>query len=127
MSDRKVMLLPLTCGTITFLSTDAVSVSGEHDRVDLRRDQIVGAIPDKGESVLVIDLQDLADALRHGDDELVEVDVCGTVVKETDKALVIQLADDRKVMLPKRFVSAQLHDYVKEVRLPRWLALEREL
>lgn len=93
----------------------------------MKREQIVGPHPERDEHVLVIDIQAIADALRDGDDDLAEYQVNGTVVRLTNKAVYLRLADDREVSLPKQFVTADLDEFVREVRLPRWLALDRGL
>ena len=127
MSDRKVMLIPLTHGVVSFATSEFLSVSGDGERLDLKRDQIVGRHPEKGEQVLVLDIQELADAIRAGDDDLVEVFVGGTVRKHTAKSTVIDLDGGKEVVLPKQFVELEAGEYVRDVRMPRWLAMDRGL
>lgn len=127
MTTRKVLVLPVALGDVTYATEDAISVFDVDGRVDLMRADIVGRQPERNERVLVLDVQDLIDALRDGDDELAEFDINGTVVSKSKKAVTVQLGDGRCVSLPTRYVEADVEDFVRVARLPRWLALDRGL
>jgi hypothetical protein len=124
MAGDRFVVLPFVVGSVTFATDIVVSVEDEDGRIDLPREWIAGRQPRKGELVIVLNVQDLADALREGDDALVEVDG-GTIVGSSKKAVSMKLADDRVVSLPKQFVDGEVDDYVRSVRVPRWLALDR--
>lgn len=131
MSDRKVLVLPVAIGEVTFATDEWITV----DLQTIARERIVGCQPEKLDHVLVIDIQDLIDALREAnateqqeDDwsELVEVELNTKVVSVSQKAVYFDVNDDR-IFLPKRYVNAEMDQFVQSVRLPRWLARDRGL
>lgn len=123
MNNRKLLVLPVNQGVVSFSTDEWVTVGSEH----IARADIVGRQPEKKEFVIVLDIQDLIDALHAGDDELAEFDINGTVVEKTKKAVRVKLTDGRFVSLPTRYLEAEVEDYVRVARLPRWLALDRGL
>lgn len=120
---RKLLVLPVVQGSVQFSTDSHITVDG----LTFHRDAIVGRQPEKWEHVLVLDVQDLIDALRAGDDELAEVEINGTVVSKSKKSLSVRLGDGRFVSLPTRYLEADLEEFVRVARLPRWLALDRGL
>lgn len=126
MNERKLLVIPVTLGTVTFSTTAWIGVQdAEGCELDIKRSQIVGRQPEKDEAVMVLDIQDLVDALRSGDDDLVTVGLNGTVVRKTNKAVVVRRDSGHEVSLPKTFLDAEIEEYVSEVRLPRWLCADR--
>ena len=136
--ERKVLLLPLVHGFVTFATDVIVTVeSGDGEKVDYKRENIVGRQPEKHEAVLVVDVQELRVALKeeepldalqvYEDDEVCEFAINGKVTNTSQKAVFIRLEDGRDLMLPKQFVQAEIDEYVTTARLPRWLAIDRGL
>lgn len=123
MSERKLLVLPVSHGRVEFATDEWVTIDG----LNVARQRIVGRQPEKDEFVLLLDVQDLIDALRDGDDELADVEINGTVVSKTKKAVSVRLDDGRHVSLPTKYVNADVEDYLRSARLPRWLALDRGL
>lgn len=123
MSERKLLVLPVTHGRVEFSTDEWVMIDG----LNVSRERIVGRQPEKHETVVVFDVQDLIDALRAGDDELADIEINGTVVSKSKKAVSVRLDDGRHVSLPTKYVNADVEDYLRTARLPRWLAMDRGL
>lgn len=125
--NRKLLVLPVAQGVVSYATDEWVTVDSENFDGDINRADIVGRQPERNEFVIVLDVQDLIDALRDGDDELAEFEINGTVVAKTKKSVAVRLTEGRTVSLPTRYLEADLEDFVRVARLPRWLALDRGL
>lgn len=65
MSERKLLVIPVTVGQVTFKTDHCISVESDSGRIDIKSENRVGPDIQKNEMVAVIDIQELADALRE--------------------------------------------------------------
>ena len=64
--------------------------------------------------------------MSYTNNDFDKIDVYGTLIRETDKAIYIEVGDER-VWLPKSQIEFFVTDTLTRVVLPQWLAVQRGL
>ncbi len=60
----RYLVIPFQTGVVDFSTDEYVTIQGEYRPLTLLRDAIVGRQPERGEQVLVLDLEQLRKALK---------------------------------------------------------------